>query len=187
MKTHLAITRPDAWMLGTLASAAAWLQGVVLPVRDMLMAVTLIIIYDAWTAYELDRRVRRKYRRRPARFTSWKFARTVTKLLERYAIIVLASAAEIHIAQRIFDVPLAATASLAIFAEQLLSIAENKCSCRTAADAGQWQIWRVVSDYVQDKTWKHLRDEDADPTYPAAPDEDAAADDADAAAHGTTP
>lgn len=183
MKAHITVTRPDAWLLGCLASAASWLQGVVLPVRDMLLAVTLIVIYDAWTAYELDRRVRKRYRRRPARFTSWKFARTITKLLERYAIIVLASAAELHIATRIFDVPLAATAALVIFAEQLLSIAENKCSCRTAADAGQWHIWRVVAGYVQDKTWKHLRDEDADPIDRTAQYD---GDDIDDSAHSAT-
>ena len=52
-------------------------------------------------------------------------------------------------------VPLSYIATGVICGVQLLSIAENKSSCRTPQDKG-WNVWKLMAKVLIDKTERHF-------------------------------
>jgi hypothetical protein len=115
------------------------------------------IVYDSWTAFELDKRVKKRYpdkKQRPAAYVSYKAWGMVPTMIESFSIILLMYAAQKWIFVD-FYVPLSYIATGVICGVQLLSIAENKSSCRTPLDKG-WVIWKTLATVLIDKTERHF-------------------------------
>jgi hypothetical protein len=85
---------------------------------------------------------------------SYKFRQVIPTLTERFVIIILAYCVErwvfIHI-----DVPLSYIAAGVVCAEQMLSIAENKASCRLPGDKHA-RVWKLLAKVLIDKTARHF-------------------------------
>jgi hypothetical protein len=75
-------------------------------------------------------------------------------MIESFAIILLMYAAQRWVFVDIY-VPLSYIATGVICGVQLLSIAENKSSCRTPADKG-WNVWKILAKVHIDKPERHF-------------------------------
>ena len=135
-----------------------WLVGEFKPAFPLIIIATLFVIYDAWSAFELDKRVHRKYpdktQRHEVKFVSYKFKQVIPTLIERFVIIILAYCVQRWIFIDVY-VPLSYIAAGVIAAEQTLSIAENKASCREDNDKHS-RIWKWLARIVVDKTERHF-------------------------------
>lgn len=135
-----------------------WFVGSFKPSFPLIIIATLFVIYDAWAAYELDKRVHARYpdktQRHEAKFVSYKFKQVIPTLIDRFVIIILAYCVQRWIFVDVY-VPLSYIAAGVIAAEQTLSIAENKASCRDEHDKHS-RIWKWLARIVIDKTERHF-------------------------------
>lgn len=134
-----------------------WFVGKFEPTFPLILVAIAFIIYDSWTAYELDKRVSVAYpnkKKRPARYVSYKAWSMIPTMVESFAIILLMYAAQRWVFVDLY-VPLSYIATGVICGVQLLSIAENKCSCRKPTDKG-YEIWKVLAKVLIDKTSRHF-------------------------------
>ena len=123
----------------------------------LIIFATLFVLYDAWSAYELDKRVHIMYpkkKRDKAKFMSYKFRNVIPTLTERFVIIILAYCVERWVFVHI-DVPVSYITAGVVCAEQLLSIAENKASCRLPGDKHA-RVWKLLAKVLIDKTARHF-------------------------------
>ena len=137
--------------------ALGWVVGKFEPAFPLIIIATLFVLYDAWSAYELDKRVHIMYpkkKREKAKFMSYKFRNVIPTLTERFVIIILAYCVERWVFVHI-DVPFSYIAAGVVCAEQLLSIAENKASCRLPGDKHA-RVWRLLAKVLIDKTSRHF-------------------------------
>ena len=146
------------WVCLTVGGIAGWFVGVFSPAFPLVIIATLFVLYDAWSAYELDKRVHQRYpdrvKRKQAKFVSYKFRSVIPTLIERMVIIILAYCVQRWIFIDIY-VPLSYIVAGIVCAEQLLSIAENKASCRLPGDRHA-RIWNVLAQVLIDKTERHF-------------------------------
>ena len=145
------------WLTLTLGGIAGWVIGRFEPAFPLVMVATLFVLYDAWSAYELDRRVHIVYpkkKREEAKFNSFKFRQVIPTLIERFVIIILAYCVERWVFVHI-SVPMSYIAAGVVCAEQALSIAENKASCRLPGDKHA-RIWKMLAKVLIDKTARHF-------------------------------
>ena len=141
----------------TFGGVIGWVVGKFEPAFPLIIIATLFVLYDAWSAYELDKRVHQMYpkkKREAAKFMSYKFRQVIPTLIERFVIIILADCVERWIFVHI-DVPLSYIAAGVVCAEQLLSIAENKASCRLPGDKHA-RVWKMLAKVLIDKTARHF-------------------------------
>ena len=145
------------WLSLAIGGLVGWVVGRFEPAFPLIIIATLFVLYDAWSAYELDKRVHIMYpkqKRDAAKFMSYKFRNVIPTLIERFVIILLAYCVErwvfIHI-----DVPVSYMAAGVVCAEQLLSIAENKASCRLPGDKHA-RVWKLLAKVLIDKTARHF-------------------------------
>ena len=135
-----------------------WAVGEFRPAFPLIIIATLFVLYDAWSAYELDKRVHRRYpsrtTRHQAKFVSYKFKQVIPTLIERFVIIILAYCVQRWIFVDVY-VPLSYIAAGVVCAEQALSIAENKASCREESDKHN-RIWKWLAKILIDKTERHF-------------------------------
>jgi undecaprenyl pyrophosphate phosphatase UppP len=122
----------------------------------------ILIIYDAWTAYQLDRRVHIRYpektQRRQAKFTSFAFGKVITVTIpKRLWLIIMAYMVERWVFVHV-HIPLSYIVTGAICFEQFWSILENEGSCRD--NDGESRFWRTLQRLLVDKTARHF---DIDP------------------------
>lgn len=133
-----------------------WLVGAFKPTFPLIIVAIAFIIYDAWTAYQLDKRVKTTYpnkAKRPAKFTSFAFGKVVSSTIpKRLTLILLAYMCEhwvfVHIAT-----PLSYIVTGVICFEQAWSILENESSCRPATES---RFWRMLQRVMIDKTARHF-------------------------------
>lgn len=127
------------------------------PSFPLLTIAVLFILYDAWTAYKLDKRVHKafpdKVSRKEAKFTSFAFGKVIKQTIpNRLWVIILAFCAEhwvfIHV-----TIPLSYIVTGAILFEQAWSILENESSCRTDDDS---RLWKALQRIMIDKTERHF-------------------------------
>lgn len=140
-----------------LGGIAGWFVGKFEPAFPLIYVAIAFIVYDSWTAYELDKRVKKRYpdkKTRPAAYVSYKAWGMVPTMIESFTIILLMYAAQRWVFVDIY-VPLSYIATGVICGVQLLSIAENKSSCRTPADKG-WNVWKILAKVLIDKTERHF-------------------------------
>ena len=145
------------WILGVLGGVFGWFVGKFEPTFPLIYVAIAFIVYDSWTAYELDKRVKKRYpnkKKRPAAYVSYKAWGMVPTMIESFSIILLMYAAQKWVFVD-FYVPLSYIATGVICGVQLLSIAENKSSCRTPQDNG-WNVWKVLAKVLIDKTERHF-------------------------------
>lgn len=127
------------------------------PTFPLIIVTTVFIIYDAFTAYRLDKRAHvlypEKAKREQAKFTSFAFGKVVKQTIpKRLWLIVLAYMCEhwvfIHV-----QIPLSYIITGVICFEQAWSILENESSCRTENES---RFWKVLQKIMVDKTARHF-------------------------------
>ena len=141
----------------TLGGVIGWVVGKFYPTFPLIIIATLFVLYDAWSAYELDKRVHVMYpkrKRQAAKFMSYKFRNVIPTLIERFVIILLAYCVERWVFVHI-NVPMSYIAAGVVCLEQALSIAENKASCRLPGDKHA-RIWKMMAKVLIDKTARHF-------------------------------
>ena len=146
------------WKAAALAIGGwlGWLIGEFEPTFPLIIVTMIFIICDAWTAYQLDRRVKKKYPdkiKRPSKFTSFAFGKVVTVTIpKRLMLIILAFLCEhwvfIHV-----SIPLSYIVTGVICFEQFYSVLENEASCR---DGKESRFWRLLQKITIDKTERHF-------------------------------
>ena len=145
------------WLSLTCGGVIGWVVGRFEPAFPLVIIATLFVLYDAWSAYELDKRVHIMYpkqKREEAKFMSYKFRNVIPTLIERFVIIILAYCVERWVFVHI-NVPLSYIAAGVVCAEQMLSIAENKASCRLPGDKHA-RVWKILAKVLIDKTARHF-------------------------------
>ena len=146
------------WFALTIGGILGWFVGKFEPAFPLIIIATLFVLYDAWSAYELNKRVHimypQKTKRTQAKFVSYKFRQVIPTLIERFVIIILAYCVERWVFVHI-DVPVSYIAAGVVCAEQLLSIAENKASCRLPGDKHA-RVWKLLAKVLIDKTARHF-------------------------------
>ena len=145
------------WLLLTFGGVIGWFVGKFEPAFPLMIIATLFVLYDAWSAYELDKRVHIMYpkrKREKAKFMSYKFRQVIPTLSERFVIILLAYCVERWVFVHI-NVPISYIAAGVVCAEQMLSIAENKASCRLPGDKHA-RVWKLLAKVLIDKTARHF-------------------------------
>ena len=145
------------WLSLTIGGVIGWFVGKFEPAFPLIIIATLFVLYDAWSAYELDKRVHLMYpkkKREAAKFMSYKFRQVIPTLIERFVIILLAYCVERWVFVHI-DVPVSYIAAGVVCAEQMLSIAENKASCRLPGDKHA-RVWKMLAKVLIDKTARHF-------------------------------
>ena len=140
-----------------IGGALGWLVGELKPTFPLIIVAVIFIVYDAWTAYQLDKRVHKKYpdktQRRAAKFTSFAFGKVITQTIpKRLSLILLAYLVEhwvfIHV-----DIPLSYIVTGVICFEQAWSILENESSCREEHES---KFWKLLQKIMIDKTARHF-------------------------------
>ena len=145
------------WLSLAIGGIVGWVVGKFSPAFPLIIIATLFVLYDAWSAYELDKRVHIMYpkqKRDEAKFMSYKFRQVIPTLTERFVIIILAYCVERWVFVHI-DVPVSYITAGVVCAEQLLSIAENKASCRLPGDKHA-RVWKLLAKVLIDKTARHF-------------------------------
>lgn len=145
------------YVMALLGGLAGWFVGTFEPTFPLIYVAIAFIVYDSWTAYELDKRVKKRYpdkKKRPAAYMSYKAWGMVPTMIESFTIILLMYAAQRWVFVDIY-VPLSYIATGVICGVQLLSIAENKSSCRSPLDKG-WNVWKIMAKVLVDKTERHF-------------------------------
>lgn len=141
----------------SIGGAVGWLIGEFKPAFPLAVVAVIFILYDAWTAYQLDRRVHDRYpdraRRMKAKFTSFAFGKVVRQTIpKRLWLIVLAYLVE-HWVFTFMSIPLSYIVTGVICFEQAWSILENESSCRSEAES---RFWKTLQRVMVDKTERHF-------------------------------
>lgn len=140
-----------------IGGAVGWIVEEFQPTFPLIIVAVIFILYDAFTAFQLDKRVHVKYpdktQRQQAKFDSFKFARVIRHTIpKRLTLILLAYLVEhwvfIHV-----NIPLSYVATGVICFEQLWSILENESSCRSEEDG---HFYKVLQKIMVDKTERHF-------------------------------
>ena len=145
------------WFSLTIGGIIGWIVGRFEPAFPLIIIATLFVLYDAWSAYALDKRVHIMYpkkTREEAKFMSYKFRQVIPTLIERCVIIILAFCVERWIFVDVY-VPISYITAGVVCAEQMLSIAENKASCRLPGDKHA-RVWKMLAKVLIDKTARHF-------------------------------
>jgi len=137
--------------------AIGWLIGEFKPTFPLVVVAVVFIVYDAYTAYQLDRRVHRAFpdraKRKEAKFTSFAFGKVIRKTIpKRLWLIILAFIAERYVFVHV-SIPLSYIVTGVICFEQAWSILENESSCREEADS---RFWKILQRIMIDKTARHF-------------------------------
>lgn len=144
-------------LFSVIGGCFGWFVAEFHPAFPLVIVAIVFILYDAFTAYQLDKRVHVKYpdetKRHEAKFTSFAFSKVIRHTIpKRLTLIFLAYLLEhwvfIHVA-----IPLSYVATGVICFEQLWSILENESSCRSEEDS---KFWRLLQKIMVDKTARHF-------------------------------
>lgn len=144
-------------IFGSIGGGIGWLVGEFSPAFPLIIVAVVFILYDAWTAFQLDKRVKKTYpekaQREKAKFTSFAFGKVIRSTIpKRLWLIVLAYLVEhwvfIHV-----SIPLSYVVTGAICFEQAWSILENESSCRGENDS---RFWKMLQKIMIDKTERHF-------------------------------
>lgn len=143
-----------AMMIGGMAG---WLVAEFKPTFPLIVVAIVFILYDAWTAFKLDKRVHAAYpdktARKQAKFTSFAFGKVVKQTIpKRLWLIVLAYLAEHWVFVHV-QIPLSYIVTGVICFEQAWSIFENESSCRSESDS---RFWKILQKVMVDKTARHF-------------------------------
>ena len=134
-----------------------WMIGEFKPAFPLTVVVVVIILYVAWTAFKLDKRVRTAYpdktQRKQAKFTSFAFGKVVKQTIPKRLMLIILAFLEEHWVFIHVTIPLSYVVTGAICFEQFWSILENESSCRTESES---RFWKLMQQIMVDKTERHL-------------------------------
>lgn len=142
---------------GLLGGFFGWFIGTFEPAFPLIYVAAAFILYDSWTAYELDKRVKKRYpekKQRPAKYVSYKAWGMIPTLIEGSIAILLMFGLQQWVFVDLY-VPTSYIATGIICGVQLLSIAENKASCRFPEDKNYY-LWKSLAKVLIDKTERHF-------------------------------
>lgn len=134
-----------------------WFVAEFKPTFPLIIVAIVFIVYDAYTAYRLDKRVHAQYpdrtKRQEAKFTSFAFGKVIRQTIpKRLWLIVLAYLAEHWVFVHI-NIPLSYIITGVICFEQAWSILENESSCRPE---DEHRFWKLLQKIMVDKTERHF-------------------------------
>ena len=139
-----------------LGGAAGWLIAAFRPTFPLMIVAICFMVYDAYTAFRLEKRVSAKYpdkARGEGKFNSDDFGKLLKSTIpSRLIVIILAFMVEKWVFTFI-DIPLSYIVTGLICFEQAWSIMENESSCRSD---DQVIFWRLLRKVMIDKTARHL-------------------------------
>lgn len=134
-----------------------WMIGEFKPAFLLTVVVVVFILYVAWTAFKLDKRVRTAYpdktQRKQAKFTSFAFGKVVKQTIPKRLMLIILAFLEEHWVFIHVTIPLSYVVTGAICFEQFWSILENGSSCRTESES---RFWKLMQQIMVDKTERHL-------------------------------
>ena len=127
------------------------------PAFLLTVVVVVFILYVAWTAFKLDKRVRTAYpdktQRKQAKFTSFAFGKVVKQTIPKRLMLIILAFLEEHWVFIHVTIPLSYVVTGAICFEQFWSILENESSCRPESES---RFWKLMQQIMVDKTERHL-------------------------------
>ena len=156
LRMHTIYNIPKS-LFALIGGGIGWLVAEFKPAFPLIVVAVVFIVYDAYTAYQLDKRVHKRYpdkaQRRESKFTSFAFGKVIKQTIpKRLWLILLAYLVEhwvfIHV-----TIPLSYIVTGAICFEQAWSILENESSCR---DEGDSRFWKLLQKIMVDKTARHF-------------------------------
>ena len=134
-----------------------WMIGEFKPAFLLTVVVVVFILYVAWTAFKLDKRVRTAYpdktQRKQAKFTSFAFGKVVKQTIPKHLMLIILAFLEEHCVFIHVTIPLSYVVTGAICFEQFWSILENESSCRPESES---RFWKLMQQIMVDKTERHL-------------------------------
>lgn len=144
------------WLCLTVGGAIGWVVGEFKPTFPLITVMILFVLYDAYTAYLLDKRVKAKYpdktKRHEAKFKSFYFGKVIRKTIpERIVLILLAFLAQKYVFVHLeWHLEYIAT-GLCLF-EQAWSCLENSSSCRDDNN----RLWALLQKIMVSKVERHF-------------------------------
>lgn len=139
-----------------ISGAIGFLIGELAPTFPLIIVAILFILYDAYSAYKLDKRVHEKYpdrtKRHEAKFNSFCFGKVVRQTIpEMIGLIILAFVCEKYVIAH-YDWHLEYVTTGIICGWQALSIVENMASCNDS----QSRFWLYLKKVLVSKVERHL-------------------------------
>lgn len=144
-------------LFALMGGGVGWFVGEFRPTFPLIIVAVVFIVYDAYTAYQLDKRVKFVYpdkaQRKKAKFTSFAFGKVIKQTIpKRLWLIILAYLVERWVFKHV-AIPLSYVVTGAICFEQAWSILENESSCR---DENESRFWKLLQKIMVDKTERHF-------------------------------
>ena len=143
-------------IFGTIGGGFGWFVGEFHPTFPLIIVAIIFIVYDAWTAYQLDKRVHKMYpdktQRRDAKFTSFAFGKVIRSTIpKRLWLIILAYIVEHWVFLHV-SIPLSYIVTGVICFEQAWSIFENESS----ENPSSWA--KLAQKVLVNKAARHIED-----------------------------
>lgn len=132
-----------------------WLIAEFRPTFPLMIVAIIFIVYDAVTAFKLEKRVALKYpnKTKVSKFSSYAFGKLLRSTIpSRLMVIVLSFLVE-HWVFTFLNIPLSYIVTGIICFEQAWSILENESSCR---DDDEGMFWHLLQKIMIDKTSRHF-------------------------------
>ncbi len=127
------------------------------PTFPLMIIVIIFILYDTWTAYQLNKRASEKYPdkvlKENAKFKSFSFAKVIRSTIPKRLILIILAYLVEHWVFVHMDVPLSYIVAGIICFEQAWSILENESSCRGEKEG---MFWRLLQKIMIDKTERYF-------------------------------
>lgn len=140
-----------------LGGMLGWFVGEFRPTFPLILVAIVFIVYDAWTAYQLDSRVHKAYpdktAREKAHFTSFAFGKVVKSTIPRRLMLIILAFLVEHWVFVHVQIPLSYVVTGVICFEQAWSILENESSCRPETES---RFWKMLQRIMIDKTARHF-------------------------------
>lgn len=139
-----------------MGGAVGWLLAVFRPTFPLVSVMVCFVLYDAYTAYKLSKRVHKMYpdraKRHEAKFTSFAFGKVVKETIpKRLTLILLAYMVEHWVF--LHTIPLSYIVTGVICFEQAWSFLENESSCR---QENERRFYKMLQKIMIDKTARHF-------------------------------
>lgn len=141
----------------TIGGAVGWIVAEFRPAFPLIIVMIAFVLYDAYTAYKLDKRAHLYYpdatKRHEAKFTSFAFGKVVKDTIpKRLMLILLAYMCEHWVCIHV-QIPLSYIVTGIICFEQAWSFLENESSCRPDHEG---RFYKILQKIMVDKTARHF-------------------------------
>lgn len=144
-------------LFALLGGCVGWFVAAFKPTFPLIIVALIFILYDAYTAFQLDKRAHLRYpdktKRRDAKFTSFAFGKVIKDTIPKRMVVILLAYMVEHWVFVHVTIPLSYIVTGAICFEQAWSVLENESSCRSEDDS---RFWRLLQKIMVDKTERHF-------------------------------